>query len=189
MLITARKRLNENSEALHKIDTLSERIKDVEKNVNKIEVKSNQLDIDQQRSQNKRIAFAASLHRVVTVPDAVLPYNTKLVDEGAAYDFPNATFNAPTRGLYWFSWTTLMKERAGCSYLALDGTQVDGFASYGHHVWRWDSVSQDAVLVLDAGQKVTIRLGKNETCGVTWTTSDWGVVSTFKGALLNSNLE
>lgn len=115
------------------------------------------------------VAFAAELTRTVgpNAQDTVIPYGRVTVNEGGAYDGGSATFTASAAGTYFFQWSTMTAPNGhSCSYMVVNGQPEDGAGATGNYgiTSNWGYGSQSALMNLNSGDSIQIRLGDHSDC-------------------------
>lgn len=138
------------------------------------------------------VAFAAEQTQTVSGQNTIIPYGRMITNEGTGYDNNTFTFTSAVKAIYFFSWTNLLEASSSsypCSYLAVDGIQVNGFANWNVGTISQESTAtQTAVIVLNRGQQANVRVGQWPTCKSFYTSAAWGRVNSFKGFMIR-NLE
>lgn len=135
------------------------------------------------------VAFAAELTHTVNLQNTIVPFGRSITNVGIGYSTSSYTFTAALRGLYYFSWTTLSEFKVGkypCTYLALDGNPVYGLSSFSYGNNASNGISQTAVLVLNEGQEVNVRVGQSSICQAFYSPKNYQRISSFKGFLIRS---
>lgn len=140
------------------------------------------------------VAFAAECQRSFgpNVQNAILPYDRLILQHGCCYSTATFTFTSMIHGLYHFSYSTMHGNRGGvqhgCTYLAKNGVAVDGYANYGNPAPLGYS-SKQALVELQVGEEVNIRMGDNVLCSIYYDISHkMNAALSFSGFLV-ANLE
>lgn len=140
-------------------------------------------------ASNPAIGFTMETLHSSEDPHNIVPFGRQITSVGIGYSNASYTFTAVIKGIYVFSWNNLstLQGKYPCSYLALNGIMVRGYANYGEGKNYYpNAVSQSALLVLNPGDQVNIRVGDWPNCNVHLDMESYKRINTFKGFLVTS---
>lgn len=172
------------------VQRMEEQVRDInilKNKVQKLENKEKHSNVNDTGS----IAFAAELTHTVGpgVSGVILPFSREILNVGIGYSLATATFTAAFRGIYFFSWSVMVGTRyLSCSFLALNNVAVIGYGMHGTYSTAYGTgSSQTAILVLNTGDQVNIKIGDHNNCQAYYGTAyKITRMSSFKGFLIKN---